>query len=375
MAKIAVLGAGLVGSVIAQDLAAKHAVTSADVSVDALAILNAKGIDTRALDLLDEKALREFVADFDVVVSAVPSVLGYRTLQTLVNAGCRIADIAFTPEDVMQLDARAKETGAVLLTDIGVAPGISNLILGHHDAHMQVKKFICYVGGNPRHPKPPFKYRATFATSDVIEEYTRPARIQRDGRIVELPALTERERVNFDGVGEMEAFLTDGLRSILDTMKHIPEMIEKTMRWPGHLEIVEAMRDAGFFSEEAIDVKDGKVVPHDVTVALLKDEWRMRPDEADMIQMRVIVEGEQDGRRRVHHWETQDDFDPKTGFTAMSRTTGFTCAAAANLLAENHWTSAGVYPAELVGRNDAAFEFIFRYLEERGVVYRHTQQD
>lgn len=372
MAKIAVLGAGLVGGVIAQDLAKHHDVTSADVSADALARLRTKGIAIRELDLADEAALREFVTPFDVIVSAVPSRFGFRTLATLIDAGCRIADIAFTPEDVMQLDARARETGAILLTDIGVAPGISNLILGHHDAHMQVRKFVCYVGGNPREPKPPFRYRATFAPSDVIEEYTRPARIQRDGKIVELPALTERERVMFDA-GEMEAFLTDGLRSILVTMKHVPEMIEKTMRWPGHTDIVEAMRDAGFFSSEPLDVNGQRVAPRDISVALLKDEWRLRAGEADMLQMRVIVEGDEDGRTVTHRWEMQDNFDPATGFSAMSRTTGFTCAAAANLLAESRWTQPGVYPAELVGRDDAAFDFIFRYLEARGVILHHAK--
>jgi saccharopine dehydrogenase-like NADP-dependent oxidoreductase len=336
------------------DLATGHALPAADVRADALKTLRDKGVETHSLDLADEAALRAFVAGFDVIVSAVPSKLGYRTLSTLVDAGCRIADIAFTPEDVLQLDARAKQTGAMLLTDIGVAPGISNLILGHHDAHMQVKKFLCYVGGNPRKPRPPFKYRATFATSDVIEEYTRPARIQRNGEIVELPALTEREMVNFEGVGEMEAFLTDGLRSILVTMPHIPEMIEKTMRWPGHVDIVEAMRDAGYFSLLPIEVNGRNVVPHAVTVALLKDEWRMQPGEEDMIQMRVIVEGEQDGKQVRHTWETQDNLDPESGFSAMSRTTGFTCAAAANLLAEGLWHEAGVHPAERVGRNEIA---------------------
>lgn len=373
MAKMAVLGAGLVGSVIAQDLARHHDVTSADVSPAALEGLRAKGIATRVLDLADEAALRDFVAPFDVVVSAVPSRFGYRTLATLIDAGCRIADIAFTPEDVLALDVRARETGAILLTDIGVAPGISNLVLGHHDAHMQVKKFTCYVGGNPREPKPPFRYRATFAPSDVIEEYTRPARIQRDGKIVELDALTEREFVHFEGTGDMEAFLTDGLRSILVTMKHIPEMIEKTMRWPGHTDIVQAMRDAGFFSREAVDVNGASIAPLDVSVALLRDEWRLRQGEADMLQMRVIVEGEEDGEPVVHRWEMQDVFDPATGFSAMSRTTGFTCAAAANLLAESRWTKPGVHPAELVGRDDAAFDFIFRYLAAREVILQHAR--
>ncbi|MGH8414564.1 MAG: saccharopine dehydrogenase C-terminal domain-containing protein, partial [Gammaproteobacteria bacterium] len=235
MAKIAVLGAGMVGSVIAQDLAQKQQVTSADISDTALARLTGKGMKTQRLDTGDAVALTAFVQPFDLVVCAVPGFMGYRTLKVLIEAGKNVADISFSPEEALELDALAKSKGVTALVDIGVAPGMDNIILGHHDARMKVMRFECLVGGLPKHPKPPFLYKAPFSPIDVIEEYTRPARLQRGGKIVTLSALTERELVAFEDIGTLEAFNTDGLRSLLKTMAHIPDMAEKTLRYPGHV--------------------------------------------------------------------------------------------------------------------------------------------
>ncbi|MDE2462022.1 MAG: saccharopine dehydrogenase NADP-binding domain-containing protein, partial [Gammaproteobacteria bacterium] len=161
--KICVLGAGMVGGVMARDLAGSHEVTSADRSDAALARLTAHGIATRQLDLADARALAEFVRPFDLVVSAVPGFLGFRTLKTLIEAGKHVADISFFPEDALQLNTLAKDQGVTALVDIGVAPGMDNLILGHHDAHMKVTRFECLVGGLPQHPQAPFNYKAPFS--------------------------------------------------------------------------------------------------------------------------------------------------------------------------------------------------------------------
>ncbi|MGH8282135.1 MAG: saccharopine dehydrogenase family protein, partial [Gammaproteobacteria bacterium] len=259
MAKVAVLGAGMVGGVIARDLAQKQQVTSADISDAALARLAGKGVKTQRLDTGDAAALTAFVQPFDLVVCAVPGFMGYRTLKVLIEAGKNVADISFFPEDALELDSLAKNKGVTALVDIGVAPGMDNIILGHHDARMTVTRFECLVGGLPKHPKPPFLYKAPFSPIDVIEEYTRPARLQRGGKIVTLPALTERENVEFDGVGTLEAFNTDGLRSLLKTMAHIPDMAEKTLRYPGHVALIEALIQAGFFAEGEVEIGGARI--------------------------------------------------------------------------------------------------------------------
>ncbi|HLW75092.1 MAG TPA: saccharopine dehydrogenase C-terminal domain-containing protein [Gammaproteobacteria bacterium] len=374
MAKIGIVGAGMVGSVIAQDLAAAHDVTSADVSAPALARLAEKGIKTQSLDSRDAGALQTFVAPFDLVVTAVPGFMGFATLKSVIEAGKDVADISFFPEDALALDALAKQKGVRVITDVGVAPGMDNVILGHHDKHMKVTRFECLVGGLPQKPEPPFLYKAPFSPIDVIEEYTRPARLQRGGKVVTLPALTEREMIRFERPGELEAFNTDGLRSLLFTMAHIPDMSEKTLRYPGHIALIESLKQAGFFGETPLDVKGGKVAPLDLTSRLLIDQWKLKPGEPELTVMRVTVEGEEQGRRLRHVWDMYDEYDPKTGFSSMARTTGFTCAAAANLLLDGKFKDAGVHPPEHVGAVDACYVSMLAYLAERGVHYRQRTE-
>ncbi len=374
MAKIAVLGAGMVGSVIAQDLAQKQQVTSADISDVALTRLAEKGMNTQRLDTSDAAALTAFVQPFDLVVCAVPGFMGYRTLKVLLEAGKNVADISFFPEDALELDVLAKNKGVTALVDIGVAPGMDNILLGHHDAHMKVTRFECLVGGLPKHPQPPFNYKAPFSPIDVIEEYTRPARLQRGGKVVTLPALTERENVDFDGVGTLEAFNTDGLRSLLKTMAHIPDMSEKTLRYPGHVVLIEALIQAGFFAEGAIEIGGARIRPLELSSKLLMDQWKLEPGEPEFTVMRVTVEGEENGKRLRHVWDMHDEYDSVTGFSSMARTTGFTCAAAANLLLDGKFREPGVHPPEHVGRQAECFTYIREYLAARHVNYRHRTE-
>ena len=374
MAKIGVIGAGMVGSVIAQDLAGRHEVTSADISAAALERLAQKGIRTQQLDSRDPAAIKAFVAPFDLIVSAVPGFMGFATLKTLIEAGKDVSDISFFPENSLELDALAKQKGVRVITDVGVAPGMDNVILGHHDKHMKVTRFECLVGGLPQRPEPPFLYKAPFSPIDVIEEYTRPARLQRGGKVVTLPALTERELIKFDKPGTLEAFNTDGLRSLLFTMAHIPDMAEKTLRYPGHITLIEDLKRGGFFGETPVEVDGARVVPLHVTARLLIDQWKLKPGEPELTVMRVTVEGEEQGKRVRHVWDMYDEYDPKTGFSSMSRTTGFTCAAAANLLLDRQFNDTGVHPPEHVGAVEACYRHMLAYLAERGVHYKQRTE-
>ncbi len=255
MAKILVLGAGMVGSAMARDLAPRHQVVATDRYSAALARLSdIGGIDTKQLDASDDAALRAAAAEIDLVICALPGFLGFRTLKTLIEAGSNVADISFMPEDALKLDDLARDRGVVVVTDVGVAPGLDHLILGHHDAHMQVRRFECLVGGLPKERTFPWQYKAPFSPMDVIEEYVRPARKVEAGRVVVMPALSEPELVDFDGVGRLEAFNTDGLRSLIRTMGHVPDMREKTLRYPGHRDLVLALRESGFLSGEPVTV-------------------------------------------------------------------------------------------------------------------------
>ena len=198
--KIAVLGAGMVGSAIALDLASRHHVTALDVSETNLALLHKRNqrIETQKADLRNYESYPELLSSFDIIVTAVPGWMGYKTLEGAIGCGKNVVDISFFPEDVLQLDKLAKEKGVTVITDCGVAPGMSNLIIGRYNEEMKIDSFEIYVGGLPKIRKKPFQYKAPFSPADVIEEYTRPARFMENGHIVTKPALSDVEWMQFE---------------------------------------------------------------------------------------------------------------------------------------------------------------------------------
>jgi lysine 6-dehydrogenase len=309
-----VLGAGMVGSVIAADLASQgFSVTVADRSEDNLAKAVARAAGRlRAVraDLSDASAIRNLVSGSDVVVGALSSRLGFAALGAVIDAGKNYCDISFMAEDFQDLDARARERGVTVVTDCGVAPGMSHILSAHgagllDDCH----EIEIYVGGLPRERRWPFDYKAGFAPSDVIEEYVRPARLVEHGRVVVRPALSEPELIDFEGVGTLEAFNTDGLRSLTTTLA-VPFMKEKTLRYPGHIEIMRVMRETGLFSREEIEVNGTRIRPLDVTSALLFPKWTYQPGEADLTVIRVSARGTKDGTHASHRWAMLDFYDP-----------------------------------------------------------------
>jgi lysine 6-dehydrogenase len=362
---IAVLGAGMVGRAIALDLATVFSVTSFDVSEQNLQLLQRKStnIKTVVADLQNTGAYSSLLQPFDLVVTAVPGFMGFDTLKAVINAGKNVVDISFFPEDALQLDALAKEKNVTAIVDCGVAPGMSNWIIGRYNAEMKIDGFEIYVGGLPLHPQPPFFYKAPFSPVDVIEEYTRPARLKENGVIVTKPALTDRKMMQFDGVGNLEAFNTDGLRSLLFTMPHIPTQIEQTLRYPGHIDLIIALKQSGFFSEEKIKVNGAELSPLQFTSKLLINEWKLGETEEELTVMKVIVHGEE----KTIEYNLLDKFDAATQTSSMARTTGYTCTAAVHLLANNMVTKKGVFPPELLGDDKNAFDFVLNYLEQRGV--------
>jgi lysine 6-dehydrogenase len=367
--KIAVLGSGMVGRTMAIDLAKQHDVTSFDASDYALEMLQSKSpsIKTIKADLTAYNNYPELLKPFDLVVTAVPGFMGFETLKAVINAGKNVVDISFFPEDALQLDKLAKEKNVTAITGCGVAPGVSNLVIGRYNEIMEIESFECYVGGLPKIRKKPFEYKAPFSPIDVIEEYTRPARLKENGQIVVKPALSEIELMDFDKVGTLEAFNTDGLRSILFTMPHVPNLKEKTLRYPGHAELIIALQRSGFFSTESIKFRENEIIPLQYTSAILLKEWKLAPNEEEFTVMKVIVKGKINGVDKTIEYSMIDYFDNATQTSSMSRTTGYTCTAATNMFAEGLFNEKGVFPAELVGKDEKCFDYILNYLKERNV--------
>ena len=366
---IAVLGAGMVGRAIALDLAKDYSVTSFDLNPTNLEEIKNRNatIQTATADLSLFSEYKNWLQPFDLVVTAVPGFMGYKTLEAVINSGKNVVDISFFPEDVLQLDKLAKEKNVTVITDCGVAPGVSNFIIGRYNEEMKITSFECYVGGLPKERKPPFQYKAPFSPIDVIEEYIRPARLVESGTIVTKPALSEREILVFDEIGELEAFNTDGLRSLIFTMKNIPDMKEKTLRYPGHIDLIIALKQAGFFETHPLRINDTDISPLQFTSKLLINEWKLGPEEEEFTIMKVIVEGEKDGEKKKIEYNLLNRYDKATKISSMARTTGYTCTAAVNLITKNLFTEKGVFPPELIGKHKNCFDFVIDYLKERNV--------
>lgn len=365
--QIAILGAGMVGRAMAIDLASQYTVTSFDVSSISLEILSQKNksVKTVQTDLSDYENYKLLLTDFDFVISAVPGFMGYKTLEAIINAQKNVADISFFPEDALQLDALAKQNNVTAIVDCGVAPGMSNLILGYHNERMKITSFECLVGGLPKKRTKPFEYKAPFSPIDVLEEYTRPARYIENGCLVTKPALSDAELIDFENVGTLESFNTDGLRSILFTMKHIKNMKEKTLRYPGHIDLMKGLIKAGFLNSTKINFKGQQLSPLEFTSALLFDQWKLGPTEAEFTLMTIKITS----APKTVYYELYDEYDAVSQTSSMSRTTGYTCTAALNLLIKNLFTAKGVFPPELVGKDETCFNFILNYLKERNVIY------
>jgi saccharopine dehydrogenase-like NADP-dependent oxidoreductase len=372
--QIVVLGAGRVGGAIVRDLAdtPEHSLTAVDLDPMAMERLNGLDVTTELADLSHPDSVMEAVADADLVVGCVPGFMGYRTVEAVLKAGKPIVDISFFPEDAFALDDLARRQGVPCLVDCGVAPGLTNMILGRLEEELdETVSFKAFIGGLPVERGWPWEYKAPFSPRDVIQEYTRPARLRRHGEDVTLPALSEVELVHFPGLGTLEAFNTDGLRSLMETSR-TPNMVEKTMRYPGHADRMRMLREAGFFRDDEILVPSGTVRPRDVTETLLFDAWQFEEGEPDLTVGRIEVEGVQGGRRVRHTFNLLDYYNPQTETSSMARTTGYTCAGVVRLVSTGLWTEPGVAPAEFVGRRKECFDFVRAHLDERRVGLFHS---
>jgi saccharopine dehydrogenase-like NADP-dependent oxidoreductase len=375
--KITVLGAGLVGFPIALDLSKDEnfEVTLCDIRQERLDQIKEcrQNIHCIQTDLSDTVAIKKHIGDAEIVVSAVPGYLGFQVLKMIIEESKNVVDIAFFPEDLFDLTELAEKKEVIAISDIGVAPGMSNILTAYGSGKLdKTEKVRIYVGGLPKVRQWPFEYRAVFSPLDVIEEYTRPARFIRHGKIVEMPALSEPELLDFPGFGTLEAFNSDGLRSLIKTID-CPDMIEKTLRYPGHIEKIRLLKECGFFSQETVNIKGQSIRPIDLTTQLILPMWELK-DEEDVTIMSVTVEGIKNGDRYRFTWDLLDQYDPISGIHSMARTTGYSATAAVRLIANGHYTRKGLSPPEYIGLDPSCVDFMLKELAQRGVIYRDNTE-
>ena len=373
--RILVAGSGAIGSAIARDLVAdgtRH-ITLADLDLKRLdrAAANTHA-HTRQADLRDPITVARLASEYDIVINALPSALGYQTLRTLIDAGRSVVDVSFMAEDPLTLDNLARERGVVAVVDCGLAPGLSHMIVGSAASQMSsVERVAIYVGGLPAARGTLFDYKAPFSPLDVIEEYTRPARIIDAGRLSIREALSDPELLDVEGVGVLEAFLTDGLRTLTRTID-AQFMAEKTLRYPGHRAAMVTLREGGLFSTATVDLGGCRIRPLDVTASLLFPRWQYEDDEPDVTILRIVVQGKRDDRDVRCVAELLDRYDSATHLRSMSRTTAYPAASVARLVERSEFTP-GVHPPESIGRL-GLLDAVLQDLETRGVHVSITQR-
>ena len=373
--KVLVLGGGAQGSACAFDLARSErveevAVADLDVSTPApfLSPYVGKGLRFLEVDASDAAALEAAMARFDVVACALPYHFNLPASRAAVAAGAHFCDLGGNTEIVnrqLELDEEARSAGVSVVPDCGLAPGMVNILAkGGIDALEETRDVRIYVGGLPRHPKPPLNYRVAYSLEGVLDYYTTPVLKLEDGRVVEREALTEVETVDFGGgVGALEAFLTAGGVSRMPYAYEgrIASMTYKTLRYPGHAHIMKAIRDLGLLSEDPLDVDGCRVTPRDVFIRAVGPRLA-DPDAEDLVVLRVEVSGQDADGARTIRFDLLDRMDQEHGISAMMRTTGYSLAAVARLQGEGE-VALGVHTPDACVPLDGYLEA----LAERGV--------
>jgi len=380
-----VLGNGLVGSVAALDLAAdeNYDVTVCDHNIEGLVATRKKSYDKISIrtdvDFASESSITNAVRGFDVCLGAVPGYLGYNALGAVIKAGVNFSDMSFMPEDFRELDADAKRAGVIAYEDAGVSPGTTSVLMKFACNMLdEVEDATYFVGGLPEKPEPPFNYKLVFSPDDVIEEYTRPSRYKRDGKIVSADALSECKIYDFKMPGvelpRMEGFLTDGCRTLLDTIPS-PNIVEYTLRYPGTARDLEFLRSFGLFDDKPIMVSGNLVSPRAVFGALAYPMMKLGDNERDFTFFQIWVTGKRDGKRVRHTFSLYDEKDMASGYPSMSRTTGFVCAIVSRMIAEGMMKNPGVYPPEAIGDSPESVEHLIKELKRRNVVITRSAEN
>ena len=343
--KILVLGGGQQGRVIATDLSYKVNNTHVDVADIREPSLPERGnLRWVEADLADVSALARRMREYDLAVGALPSRLGFGAMRAAIEARRPLVDVSFSAEDPLALDADARRAGVTIFPDCGLAPGLTHLCAAHASMDRTPDEITMYVGGVAQDRARPYGYVITWSLEDLLEEYVRPARVVREGRPTSFPAFADLDRVQVPGVGEMESFLSDGLRTLIASMPDVRTMSERTLRWPGHAEAVRPLVESGRFLQE------------------FKSKCVAEPPRDLVAMMTVVKRGSQ-----VQRATLVDHYDEASRLTAMSRTTALTTSAVAQWIAGGGGGEPGVKPLERVGHDVRAYAAITGALEKHGV--------
>jgi lysine 6-dehydrogenase len=378
--KIIVLGCGNIGSVIAKDVAGSlpsAEVVIADVDKnrarEAASRIGLKNVSWAQTNATNRSELSSKLKSFDVAVGALPGELGYQACKASIAAKVDMVDVSYMPEDVMTLNNVALEAGVSIVPDCGMSPGLCSMLVGRGVSKLdEVEKAHMLNGGLPEKPVPPLGYVITWSVKDLIDMYSRKVSIVKDGKVVQAEAMSGLEEIDFPGVGKLEAFYTDGLRTLLYTVK-AKEMWEKTLRYPGHTAKIKLLKALGFFDSETVEVAGTKVEPREVTAKLFERKLK-RPEIPDIVVMLIKISGSKGGKRIEYVYRVLDHYDKEHQVTSMARTTAYTASVVVQLLARRAIEDKGVIPPEKLGMNEGLFEKLNSEMRKKRVLIKEEKK-
>ena len=361
--KIAVIGGGMIGSFIAEELCNDFEVMVVDNNKSTLNQIEKRNHRISAINFdVKNGIIEDIIANYDLAVNCLPGFMGFEMLKKIIQCKVSCVDISFMPENCLELSEFALENNCLVIPDAGVAPGLSNLIIGNIVANNKIEEIQTMVGGLPKKKNPPWNYKAPFSPIDVIEEYTRPARIRINGKTEVREALSKKQRLEVEGIGELEAFLTDGLRTLLDSkgsLSEVPNLMEFTIRYPGHCDLIRKMVSDGKFSNT--NVKGKKITRKEETSGELFESWKLEEGEEEFTFMLILAVPNEGNEIS---YTIYDEFTE--GATSMARTTGLTACAFSRLVLENKIKEKGVICPETLGMNNIFYDYVLNYLRDRG---------
>ena len=368
--KLLSIGCGYIGSVLAEEIV--HNLNfekliicdSSKGKIDEIAKKLGQKIVPLQLDISNYSNLLEIIDNVDLVIGLSPGSLGFNVMKACVEKKKNLVDLSFMAEDPFFFQKAALEGEVTIIPDCGVAPGLSNILIGKSSSQLdEVEDAIIYVGGLPQKPVPPLNYKVTWCVEDLFEEYTRKAKIIRNGKTVEVDALEGLEEVEFEELGKFEAFFTDGVRTLHHTIK-ANNMWEKTLRYKGHAEKIKFIRKLGL-------LKKGPLISINMSpwkfMCKFWEENLSFFEEKDFVLMRIKISGRKNSTRFLHTYEMIDYFDEKRNITAMGRSTAYTAFAVIKLMIENRIDRKGVIPPEILGMDNKLFEEIEHILKEKNL--------
>jgi lysine 6-dehydrogenase len=372
--KVIVLGCGNIGSVATEDLA--NSMSSTEVVVadknegrakDVVKRIGMSNVTWIQSDVASHEELVDTLKGFDLTMGFLPGNLGYRLAEACIEAREDLVDVSYMPENPMHLNEAATRAGSTIVPDCGLAPGISNVLVGHSAASLdKVEAVHIMVGGLPEKPVPPLGYVITWSPESLIDEYTRKAVIVRKGHVVEVEALSGVEEIEFPNVGKLEAFYTDGLRTLPCTLKNVDDMWEKTLRYPGHAEKVKLLKTLGFFSETNVNVEGANVQPRKLTARIFEQRLSNKRQK-DIVALKVETRGVKNKKKTTYTHSLLDFYDATRRVTAMARTTAYPASIVAQLILKKALKEKGVVPPERIGMDKKLFRIFSENLKSHGI--------